>query len=151
MHLLDEEVLEAAVTVQKLQRRRANLKALHHKLQVRHRFAPCLRLVSFVNLALVCVYIHHADQACLLVNSGKARFSSALCLIQIHTDTAVQDSRPCHDRHNLADCLQVVDHVTQSQYALELLLPQGDYAGALDIMSDIQACTTPFLTTCSCT
>ena len=34
MHLLDEEVLEAAVTVQKLQRRRANLKALHHKLQV---------------------------------------------------------------------------------------------------------------------
>ncbi len=34
VHLLDEEVLEAAVTVQKLQRRRANLKALHHKLQV---------------------------------------------------------------------------------------------------------------------
>ncbi|DBA81853.1 hypothetical protein WJX77_011322 [Trebouxia sp. C0004] len=66
VHLLDEEVLEAAVTVQKLQRRRANLKTLHHK-------------------------------------------------------------------------LQVVDHVTQSQYALELLLPQGDYAGALDIMSDIQA------------
>ncbi|KAA6426324.1 MAG: VPS54 isoform 2 [Trebouxia sp. A1-2] len=66
VHLLDEEVLEAAVTVQRLQRRRANLKALHHK-------------------------------------------------------------------------LQVIDHVTQSQYALELLLPQGDYAGALDIMSDIQA------------
>ena len=34
VRLLDEEVLEAAVTVQKLQRRRANLKALHHKLQV---------------------------------------------------------------------------------------------------------------------
>jgi len=42
-------------------------------------------------------------------------------------------------------CVQVVDHVTQSQYALELLLPQGDYAGALDIMSDIQV-STRFLT-----
>lgn len=34
INLLDEEVLEAAVTVQKLQRRRGNLKALQHKLQV---------------------------------------------------------------------------------------------------------------------
>ncbi len=42
-------------------------------------------------------------------------------------------------------CVQVIDHVTQSQYALELLLPQGDYAGALDIMSDIQV-STCFLT-----
>ena len=41
--------------------------------------------------------------------------------------------------------VQVIDHVTQSQYALELLLPQGDYAGALDIMSDIQV-STRFLT-----
>ncbi len=43
-------------------------------------------------------------------------------------------------------CVQVIDHVTQSQYALDLLLPQGDYAGALDIMSDIQV-STRFLTT----
>lgn len=35
-------------------------------------------------------------------------------------------------------CLQVVDHVAQSQYALQLLLPQGDYAAALDIITDIQ-------------
>ena len=34
VHSLDEEVLQAAVTIQKLQRRRANLKALQHKLQV---------------------------------------------------------------------------------------------------------------------
>lgn len=34
--------------------------------------------------------------------------------------------------------MQVVDHVAQSQYALHLLLPQGDYAAALDIISDIQ-------------
>lgn len=34
--------------------------------------------------------------------------------------------------------LQVVEHVTQSQYALQLLLPQGDYAGALEIINDIQ-------------
>ena len=34
--------------------------------------------------------------------------------------------------------MQVVDHVAQSQYALQLLLPQGDYAAALDIISDIQ-------------
>ena len=34
IHLLDEEVLEAAVTVQKLQCRRGNLKALQQKLQV---------------------------------------------------------------------------------------------------------------------
>ncbi len=40
VHLLDEEVLEAAVTVQKLQRSRASLKALHHKLQVHF---PCLQ------------------------------------------------------------------------------------------------------------
>ena len=37
--------------------------------------------------------------------------------------------------------LQVVEHVTQSQYALQLLLPQGDYAGALDIIDDIQVST----------
>lgn len=34
VHTLDEEVLEAAVTIQKLQRRRSNLKGLVHKLQV---------------------------------------------------------------------------------------------------------------------
>ena len=34
MHLLDTEVLEAAVLVQQLQRRRNNLKNLQHKLQV---------------------------------------------------------------------------------------------------------------------
>ena len=34
--------------------------------------------------------------------------------------------------------VQVVDHVAQSQYALQLLLPQGDYAAALDIITDIQ-------------
>lgn len=34
IHLLDEEVLEAAVTVQRLQQRRSNLKGLHHTLQV---------------------------------------------------------------------------------------------------------------------
>lgn len=34
VHALDEEVLEAAVTIQKLQRRRSNLKGLVHKLQV---------------------------------------------------------------------------------------------------------------------
>lgn len=34
IQLLDEEVLQAAVTVQRLQQRRANLKALHHTLQV---------------------------------------------------------------------------------------------------------------------
>ncbi len=45
-------------------------------------------------------------------------------------------------------CVQVIDHVTQSQYALDLLLPQGDYAGALDIMSDIQV-SIRFLTTCN--
>ena len=38
--------------------------------------------------------------------------------------------------------MQVVDHVAQSQYALELLLSQADYAGALDIMTDIQVSTT---------
>lgn len=36
IHLLNEEVLEAAVTVQRLLRRRANLKDLNHKLQVSH-------------------------------------------------------------------------------------------------------------------
>lgn len=44
--------------------------------------------------------------------------------------------------------MQVVDHITQSQYALELLLPQGDYAGALDLMSDIQVSTV--LPGCTC-
>lgn len=34
--------------------------------------------------------------------------------------------------------MQVMDHVAQSQYALQLLLPQGDYAAALDIITDIQ-------------
>ncbi len=43
-------------------------------------------------------------------------------------------------------CMQVIAQVTQSQYALDLLLPQGDYAGALDIMSDIQV-SAQFLTT----
>ncbi|KAL3152085.1 hypothetical protein ABBQ32_001192 [Trebouxia sp. C0010 RCD-2024] len=66
IRLLNEEVLEAAVTVQRLLQRRANLKDLNHK-------------------------------------------------------------------------LQVMDHVAQSQYALQLLLPQGDYAAALDIITDIQA------------
>lgn len=37
-------------------------------------------------------------------------------------------------------CMQVMDHVAQSQYALQLLLPQGDYAAALDIITDIQVC-----------
>ena len=37
--------------------------------------------------------------------------------------------------------MQVVDHVAQSQYALQLLLPQADYAAALDIIADIQVST----------
>lgn len=39
IRLLDEEVLEAAITVQRLQQRRGNLKGLHHKLQVG--IVPC--------------------------------------------------------------------------------------------------------------
>lgn len=34
--------------------------------------------------------------------------------------------------------LQAIEHVAHSQDALQLLLPQGDFAGALDIMDDIQ-------------
>ena len=34
--------------------------------------------------------------------------------------------------------MQAIEHVTHSQDALQLLLPQGDFAGALDIMDDIQ-------------
>lgn len=41
--------------------------------------------------------------------------------------------------------MQVVDHVTQSQYALQLLLPQADYAAALDIIADIQVSTVMLL------
>lgn len=41
--------------------------------------------------------------------------------------------------------MQVVDHVTQSQYALQLLLPQADYAAALDIIADIQVSTVMWL------
>ena len=45
--------------------------------------------------------------------------------------------------------MQVVDHVAQSQYALQLLLPQADYAAALDIIADIQVSTTMSLHCCS--
>ena len=34
--------------------------------------------------------------------------------------------------------LQVASNVAQSQAALQLLVPQGDYAAALDVMDDIK-------------
>lgn len=34
--------------------------------------------------------------------------------------------------------VQAIEQVVHSQDALQLLLPQGDFAGALDIMDDIQ-------------
>ena len=52
IHLLDEEVLEAAVTVQCLQQRRANLKGLHHTLQVG--LVPC----SFCSLWATAISVH---------------------------------------------------------------------------------------------
>ena len=42
-----------------------------------------------------------------------------------------------------------MDHVAQSQYALQLLLPQADYAAALDIIADIQVSTTMSLHCCA--
>ena len=45
--------------------------------------------------------------------------------------------------------MQVVDHVAQSQYALQLLLPQADYAAALDIIADIQVSTPLSLHCCA--
>lgn len=44
--------------------------------------------------------------------------------------------------------LQVVDHVAQSYFALQLLLPQADYAAALDIIADIQVSTSMSLYRC---
>lgn len=34
--------------------------------------------------------------------------------------------------------MQAIEQVVHSQHALQLLLPQGDFAGALEIMADIQ-------------
>ena len=45
--------------------------------------------------------------------------------------------------------MQVVDHVAQSQYALQLLLPQADYAAALDIIADIQVSRTMLFHCCA--
>ena len=59
IHLLDEEVLEAAVTVQRLQQRRANLKGLHHTLQVG--LVPCSFALSYSLLyTVVCDSSSHA-------------------------------------------------------------------------------------------
>lgn len=72
------------------------------------------------------------------ITCGDAMANPALGMPQHH-----KENERLWALHNV----QVIDHVTQSQYALELLLPQGDYAGALDIMSDIQV-STHFLTSC---
>ena len=36
-------------------------------------------------------------------------------------------------------CLQIVEEIASAQATIELLLPQGDFAGALDVLGSIQA------------
>ncbi len=40
-------------------------------------------------------------------------------------------------------CIQVVEGIAAAQEALELLIPAGDFAGALDVLSDLTAAGTP--------
>jgi SWI/SNF-related matrix-associated actin-dependent regulator 1 of chromatin subfamily A len=42
-------------------------------------------------------------------------------------------------------CLQVVEGVAAAQEALALLIPAGDFAGALDVLCDLTAADTPML------
>ena len=45
--------------------------------------------------------------------------------------------------------MQAIEHIAHSQDALQLLLPQGDFAGALDIMDDIQVWSSDITNTIS--
>ena len=55
-----------------------------------------------------------------------------------HASTSVDLCNAVCSDTQLDAALQVASNVSQSQAALQLLVPQGDYAAALDVMEDIR-------------
>lgn len=82
IYLLDEEVLEAAVTVQRLQQRRANLKSLHHTLQVG--LVLCSFATGHSRLCTLSSVTHRA----MLPDALNVTFvGTTLCLCSFHHST----------------------------------------------------------------
>ena len=96
IQLLDEEVLQAAVTVQRLQQRRANLKGLHHTLQVV--LMSCRVWLQPPLHTIICVTLNPDTQ----LHIGSLKHHPCLCALR-HTILESAVSPPCDCASFMAD------------------------------------------------